>query len=283
MDHLGGLDHVVILANDLDGACASWRHLGFTLSPRGTHSAHKGTGNYTIMLAEDYIELLGVLTETDLNAADRAALVEHGEGLDRAAFRTDDAKAGVAALKAREIAVRGPQAFGRPVDLPGGGTTEASFRTFEWADDATPGGLRLFACEHQTPEAVWVPELMRHPNTARAIARLEILSGAPEEDAAEMARLIGQQAESCPDGAWRVPSGPGRADLVFLDTSLLADRHPGIPVVECRASGAAALVLAVEDLAAARRAVPDAVQTGETTIAVPPATTNGVLLAFESP
>ena len=57
-----GVDHAVVVVGDLDGAAQNWKRLGFTLSPRGTHSAQMGTGNYTIMLGEDYLELLGVLT-----------------------------------------------------------------------------------------------------------------------------------------------------------------------------------------------------------------------------
>ena len=58
---IAGIDHAVIAVKDLDAAAQNWKQLGFTISPRGTHSAHMGTGNYTIMLGEDYMELLGVL------------------------------------------------------------------------------------------------------------------------------------------------------------------------------------------------------------------------------
>ena len=58
---IAGIDHAVVAVKDLDAAAANWKQLGFTISPRGTHSAHIGTGNYTIMLGEDYMELLGVL------------------------------------------------------------------------------------------------------------------------------------------------------------------------------------------------------------------------------
>ncbi|MFL5215549.1 MAG: VOC family protein, partial [Microvirga sp.] len=86
-----GLDHIVVLVRDLDGAAETWRRLGFTLAPRGTHSAHMGTGNYTIMLGADYIELIGVLTETAHNAPSRALLARRGEGIERAALTTTDA------------------------------------------------------------------------------------------------------------------------------------------------------------------------------------------------
>ena len=61
---IAGIDHAVVAVKDLDAAAANWKQLGFTVSPRGTHSAHMGTGNYTIMLGEDYMELLGVVKAT---------------------------------------------------------------------------------------------------------------------------------------------------------------------------------------------------------------------------
>ncbi len=58
-----GIDHAVVMVKDLDKAAENYRQLGFTISPRGTHSAHMGTGNYTIMFDPDYMELLGVLAK----------------------------------------------------------------------------------------------------------------------------------------------------------------------------------------------------------------------------
>ena len=69
-----GIDHAVVVVRDLDKAAENWKRLGFTVSPRGTHSAKMGSGNYTIMLDPDYIELLGVLVETEHNAPARAFL-----------------------------------------------------------------------------------------------------------------------------------------------------------------------------------------------------------------
>ena len=56
-----GLDHIVVVVRDLDAAAQRWRKLGFTLSPRGLHSAHMGTANHTLMLGDDYLELMGVV------------------------------------------------------------------------------------------------------------------------------------------------------------------------------------------------------------------------------
>ena len=62
LNHVVGLDHVVILVRDLDAAAENWRRLGFTLAPRGIHSAHMGTGNHTVMLGPRF-------TETEARAA----------------------------------------------------------------------------------------------------------------------------------------------------------------------------------------------------------------------
>jgi len=78
------------MVKDLDKAAENWKRLGFTISPRGTHSAHMGSGNYTIMLDPDYMELLGVLTPTEHNAPARAFLEKRGEGIERIAFTAVD-------------------------------------------------------------------------------------------------------------------------------------------------------------------------------------------------
>src|SRR5689334_22759736 len=129
LKHILGADHVVITVRDLDAAAAQWRKLGFTLSPRGTHSPQMGSGNYTIMFGEDYLELLGVLHETEQNKPTREFL-KNREGIERTAFTTDDAAAGAAELSARGLVPLGPVHFGRPVDLPNGGKSEAKFNVF---------------------------------------------------------------------------------------------------------------------------------------------------------
>ena len=91
LKNIVGIDHAVIMVRDLDRAAANWKRLGFTLSPRGTHSAKMGSGNYTIMLDPDYIELLGVLASTEHNAPTRDFLARRGQGIERVAFTAIDA------------------------------------------------------------------------------------------------------------------------------------------------------------------------------------------------
>ena len=274
-----GLDHVVILARSLDAAAESWRALGFTVAPRGTHTAAMGTANHTIMLAEDYIELIGVVADTERNAPTREFLKTRGEGIERSAFTTTSAADGVAEIAARGLAGTGPFDFGRPVDLPDGRKTEAKFRTFLWPLNDRPGGMRIFACEHLTREAVWFPELTRHANTATRIDRVELLSTNPKEAAAHMARLIDQPVTTEADGALRVASGGTRGAFVFLDRATLEKRHAGVPLDGLPLEGGVTLALRVSDIGAARKVLGDrATAVAPGVLNVAPRHANGVIL-----
>ncbi|MFP5406762.1 MAG: VOC family protein, partial [Gammaproteobacteria bacterium] len=207
---------MVVMVKDLDGAADAWRALGFTVSPRGTHSAQMGSGNYTIMLHADYIELLGILHDTPRNATARAFLERRGEGIERAAFTTRNAIEGIEALRARGIQATGPIEFSRPVDLPDGAKTEAAFSVFDWPAGERPGDLRIFACQHHTRHAVWVPSLQSHANTANRILRVEVLASRPEEAARHLAHLIDVEVAPDEGGAMRVLTAPGRGEFLFL-------------------------------------------------------------------
>lgn len=274
-----GLDHVVILVRKLDASAETWRKLGFTVAPLGMHTAVMGTANHTIMLGEDYIELIGVVAETERNLQSREFLAARGEGIERVAFTTRNAADGVAEIKARGLAGAGPFDFGRPVDLPDGRKTEARFRTFLWPVNERPGGLRIFACEHLTREAVWMPELTRHANTATRIDRVELLAGNPRTAAEHMARLIDQPVEPEADGAFCVTSGSKRGNFVFLDRPTLQKRHPGVGLEGLPEEGGVALVLRVARAEAAAEVLGGrGVMVGPGVLNVPPKFANGVIL-----
>src|SRR6201995_6184765 len=215
------------MVRDLDRAAQRWRTLGFTTPPRGTHSAHMGTGNYTIMLDPDYIELLGVLTPTEHNAPARA-LLEKREGIERVAFTASDAGAGAEEIRARGAIPIGPTDFERPVTMPDGSLSAAKFRTFHWPVAEAPAGMRIFACQHKTRETVWIPELMRHANGARRLKQVLPVAPEPAKEAAHLSKLIDHEPRREADGAIAVPSGGDRAEFVFATREQLAARYPGV-------------------------------------------------------
>ncbi|WP_137127268.1 VOC family protein [Roseomonas sp. HF4] len=237
---LKGLDHLVVAVRDLDAAAAAWTALGFTLSPRGLHSAHVGSANHTMMFGEDYLELLAVLVPQPHNQALRDFLAQR-EGLERAAFHTTDAAAGAEALRARGVDSVGPLHFGRPVPMPDGTEAEARFSVFRWPPSSYAAGLGIFACQHHTPEAVWVPSLQSHANGVTRIRRALAATDDPAGAAARLAAAIDGTVRH--DGAFHlVATGPGRAEIGF------APRDEIARLAQCSASvlpreGGAAIVL----------------------------------------
>ncbi|WP_315704064.1 MULTISPECIES: VOC family protein [unclassified Bradyrhizobium] len=275
-----GIDHAVVAVTGLDAAAECWRRLGFTLSPRGAHSAKMGTGNYTIMLDPDYIELLGVLTETDHNVATRNFLARRGEGIERIAFTAVDAAEGAEEIRARGFEPIGPTDFERPVPMPDGSLSAAKFRVFHWPLTEAPGGLRIFACQHKTRETVWIPELMRHANAARCLKQVLIVTPAPARDAAHLSRLIDREGRADTDGVVTVASGGSRADFAFLTRDQLASRYPAVSLAGLPEHGGAGLVIGSSDLALTEAALGSSGVHSGIAICVPPAAANGTLLAF---
>jgi hypothetical protein len=274
-----GIDHAVVMVKELDKAAENWKRLGFTISPRGTHSAHMGTGNYTIMFDPDYMELLGVLTETEHNAPARAYLAKHGDGVERIAFTAIDSAAGAEEIRARGYAPIGPTDFERPVTMPDGSLSAAKFRTFQWPTAEAPGGVRIFACQHKTRKTVWIPELMKHANGAKRLRQVLIASPDPAKDAAHLSRMIDREPRTETDRAVAVPSGSDRAGFIFLTRDQLAKRYPGISLRGLKERGGAGLVIAA-DLAATEKALGSAGIRSGSAICVLPAAANGTLLAF---
>jgi hypothetical protein len=275
-----GIDHAVVVVTDLDKAALNWKRLGFTVSPRGTHSAKMGTGNTTIMLGSDYIELVGILAETEHNAPTRGFLARRGEGIERIAFTAVDAAAGAKEIRARGYAALGPTDFERPVTMPDGTLSAAKFTTFQWPIEEAPAGLRIFACQHKTRETVWIPQLQQHANAAKGLKHVLAVSPEPAKAAAHLVRMIDGEVRGQPDGAIAVPSGSDRAEFVFLTKDQLARRYPDVALAGLPERGGAGLVLATGDIAAAEKATGGTGVRHGGSVTVAPAAANGVLLDF---
>ena len=272
-----GIDHVFILTPDLDAAAADWAGLGFTVTPRGYHSEHKGTANNTMMLADDYIELLGILTPKPGNEGQRQRL-EAGQGLHAIACKIDDAAEAVAALGALGIAAGPVGDFERPVELPGGASGVAAFSTAHFAETEVPKGI-VFMCQHRTRPTVWVPEWMTHANGATAIAAVVAVAHDPAPVAAAYARLWAKGAVTPCEGGLRVETGT--APVLVLTPQGAAARYPGIDVDATPANGYAALEL-VADMDKARAALGDKAVAVPGGLAVPPAQATGTVLVFRA-
>ena len=193
--HIRGIDHVVILARDLDRARDAWTRLGFTLTPRGYHTL--GSQNHCIVFERDYVELLAVPKPHPAMQYFTDFLVG-GEGLGAVAFATGDANAAQSELTEAGVAADPPLDFSRPVELPGG-ARDAAFRIVQLAPGDTPG-CRTFLCQHFNPDLVWRSEYQDHAVGALGIAALGIVADQPELAAWGYARLLDTKPRTIAEG-----------------------------------------------------------------------------------
>lgn len=167
-----GVDHILILVNDLEGARDYMKALGFTVTPRADHVKF-GTANHLIILENVYIELLGVVNDqpedpTSLNHI--MGLLESGEGLHVIALSTDDIKKHQSHLKTLSQNVPDPQFWSR--EVPAEDVDElASFSTMFFPHDIkTP--MQIFYCQQHTPHLIWRDEWMKHANGVTEVNKL---------------------------------------------------------------------------------------------------------------
>jgi len=244
-----GIDHLLIVVSDLARAAATYRRLGFTLSPRAVHSPHMGTANHTIMLERDYFELLAVLAPTDANERWRQAL-DDGEGLAGFAAATPSAAAAAAAWRKAGFAASDPLAFSRAVERADGTRMEARFEVVTLPPEAVPA-MSVFACAQLTRDAVWLPELQSHPNTARAIRRLTIAVPDPLLAAETWSRALPGATRIAATGSAQIRVGDHVVEL--LDPAAAQDRYRlAQPIARARAL---AIEFEVADLDACRKAL----------------------------
>jgi len=279
---VNGIDHVFLLINDLDAGVAAYSALGFVVSPRGLHSASKGTANHTIMFPDDYVELLGILQSIPANAGRRALLDSAGEGLLAIACRIDDAELAAAALDGLGIATEGLGSFQRPVTLPDGNTGTAAFTTVAFAPEEIPLG-QMFMCQHRSRDTVWIPELLEHPNSACGIDGIIACSDNTAADATRFARLFAQgRVRETTDGN-HVATGLNSAPIRVVKPEALARLYPGIVPEQAPGGAFAALRIKVRSLETAQGICAAAGITSSTTedgFAVAPSFTCGTILEF---
>jgi len=247
--HIQGIDHVVIVVNDLAAAADSFRRMGFVVTPRGDHTL--GSRNHCVMLGEDYIELLVSPAENPHPSRQHyTEFARAGDGLAAIALRADSAKGAYSELLWAGFSPTDPVDFSRPVRLPEG-TRDARFRITQLAPEKTPGA-RVFLCEHFTPEAVWRPEYQAHRNGATALAAVAIVAEDVPETASAYERLFDVRARPIAEG---LLVETGSAPIAVMTAPALAARLPDIATSARLAPKLAALFIHVRDRAAAAKAL----------------------------
>ena len=163
------LDHLVINARfSLDPYRSFFGSLGFTLTPKSRHSL--GSVNHLIVFPDSYLELIGLERDGPV----RKDILESRIGIDGLVFAMDDEQAVFDGLQKAGLSVLPPQTFSRLL--------ESGEKVEFVAVRLEPGQFsqgRVYFCRHLTPERVWQPEYMVHPNGVTGISRLTIAATDP--------------------------------------------------------------------------------------------------------
>jgi len=267
------IDHVAHWVPDAAAAEAELRRLGFAPTPFSAQSTGDppvpaGTGNHCAMLERGYLEFLAPTADTPNAATLRAGMARH-VGVHLIAFGTADPDGDHARLQAAGFGPLPAVDLSRPVETPEG------IRTAKFAVVRTPAGTmpegRIQFVEQRTPEHIWQPRWLAHPNGATGLTRVELCVADPAEAVARFARYTGLAADEF-DGAPCLATMRGR--LVFRDPSTIRKicglEPPVVPWI-------AGYALSCSDLARA----PAGRQTAAGRVVVPSAALGGVLF-FES-
>ncbi len=202
------LDHVVInTLFDMDRAAALMSQLGFTLTPRGYHSL--GSINHLVMFEHDYVELLGLPSDTDKVRKD---LLESPRGLNGLVFKASDADATQRTLRDSGLSPLEPQSFSRPVVIDGAEHL-ARFRTVRTAPELFEAG-RVYYCQHYTPELVWHRPWMSHPNGVRGLRELVVVTSNIDVDGPRYAKAAQASVDLRDDDGAIALSGGFRITLI---------------------------------------------------------------------
>jgi hypothetical protein len=225
-----GIDHAVVVTNDLDAARETWNRLGFTTTPKGLHSV--GSSNHCMMLGRDYLELLHMPANlTGEMSPMRKTYVDFlkiGDGLAGVALASENAEGARTALEQNGFEPDTLRDLGRDVN-DHGRQGRAKFKLLHIHPRTTPGAL-VFICQHFTRDLVWMPEYQRHANGALEIAAVSFIgdqAGGVSKAATTYGRLFGGAGS-----AQRIDEGmlvqTGSAPISFSSRQALQARLIGV-------------------------------------------------------
>ena len=190
------LDHVAHFVPDIDAASLVLEQLGFSLTPFSPQMAKNetgepvpaGAGNRCAMLQAGYLEFLTPTSGTPVGLQIRAAIGRH-TGQHLIAFGTPTAEKEHARLERHGFAPLPLVSLQRDVDVSGQQHT-ARFSVVRVPPEAMPEGRVQFV-QHHTPECLWQPKFIDHPNGVTGLLGAFVVADDPVEVAARYAEFAG--------------------------------------------------------------------------------------------
>lgn len=230
------LDHVAVVSAHPDVLFGCYERLGFSLTPLSMHQGAVkagdapipwGTGNRCAMFESGYLELLAII-DPKRYCGIFPSLLERYEGLHIIAFGCGEIEKESERLADAGIATGGVVALQRDLETASG-IRRARFSLLRPASSEAAEG-RINIIQHHTPELLWQPHLLTHPNGAVALTEVVVCVDDPGEVAARYRRILGLEPVRAGRAA-RFDLPRGR--FVLVGTDDLADLVPGIaqPVI----------------------------------------------------
>lgn len=167
---INNINHVGMAVRDIAVTVDRYEAMGFQLTPYSPHSAAwkpgdpvqpLGSGNRCVMFESTYLEILA-----SENRAKQAARIEnflkHHQGAHIVCFDCKDTDTVDRRLRGLGYETSGVIALQRDIDTPEGVRT-AKFVRSQFAPKNSPEGY-IQASTHLTPEYIYQPRFIRHPN-----------------------------------------------------------------------------------------------------------------------
>lgn len=231
-----GLDHIGMFAVDLDLISTLYERLGFCLTPVSQHAnppapgqaaVLRGTANRCAMLKQGYIELLAVIDPT-LDGLGVPEALKRYQGMHILAFQTDEPERVQQQLQAQGFSANLVYLQRQITNAPLPGL--AQFTQVRTPPEQMPEG-RIFVLQHSTPELVWQPEYLTHPNTAQALLEVVVVVEDLAQVQARYSAYFSCAADTSVSGQASFQLATGR--YVLMQPDCYARCYPGaaLPLV----------------------------------------------------
>jgi catechol 2,3-dioxygenase-like lactoylglutathione lyase family enzyme len=286
MSDIDNINHVGMAVRDLADTVRRFEAMGFQLTPYSPHSAAwkpgeavqpQGSGNRCVMFANDYLEILA--SEDPARPAARITnFLKRHQGAHIICFNTEDPHAVERRLQGEGVATSGVIPLQREIDTPIGVRT-AKFQRIQFAPEQSPEGY-IQAAQHLTPQYIYQPRYIQHPNGATSLHRTVVATDTLDEFADKYRRYTGIEPITHKGSVdFHFPRGTRLTiiDVRHAPALLPGTLFPPIP-------GIAAVSFRIGDLAAQRQRLKDhgfAFSEAIGCLIVPAEQASGVAVMFE--
>lgn len=194
------LDHLGVAVRDLAQARAIYTKLGFNLTDLSIHYGQPtsseqgqplGSGNHCAMFYGGYLELIGVVDPSKPSSV--GPFLEKRSGGFITAFGCANAQAAYDEAAQYFSTTRKPLLLERFIEKSDGTIAKAQFRNVVF--DADFPESRTLMIQHLTPDLIWTPDKLDHPNGTLALVGAHYLVNDMDEAVERYSRLLGAHAE----------------------------------------------------------------------------------------